>query len=71
MNEVLQAISTVGYPISSCLLLMWYVWKQGNTQREERQSERDAHQKEMEAITAAINANTLVLESLKERLGGK
>lgn len=69
MAEVTSLIGTLGWPIVCCLLMMKYITTQDTKRAEERKLEREAHQKEMEAITSAINANTLVLESLKERLG--
>lgn len=70
MAEVTSLIGTLGWPIVCCLIMMKYVAHQDDKRTEERKQEREAHQKEMEAITNAINANTIVLESLKEKLGG-
>ena len=70
MNEVLNMVATVGWPIASCLMCMWFIYHNSKATAEEREKEREAHEKEMEAITAAINANTVVLEALKERIGG-
>ena len=35
MNDIVNIISTVGFPISSCLLYMYYIYKDKNQSREE------------------------------------
>lgn len=57
MNEILQAITTVGFPIVMCLVLLWYIREQ-NT----------AHKDETNAFVKAINKNTLVLQQLCDKL---
>lgn len=57
MNELLQAITTVGFPIVMCLVLLWYIREQ-NT----------AHKDETSAFVKAINKNTLVLQQLCDKL---
>lgn len=56
-NVILQAVSTVGFPIAMCLMLLWYV-KEQNTQ----------HKAESEKFTDALNKNTLVLQKLCDKL---
>lgn len=56
-NSVLQAITTVGFPIVMCLILMWYINK-----TEER------HKDETEKLTEALNNNTLAIQSLKDNI---
>ena len=53
MQMILQAITTVGFPIVMCLCLAWYCMKLG-----------DAHKTETDKFTAALNENTLVLQKL-------
>lgn len=52
-NEVMQIITTVGFPIFMCLVLAYYVNKQALR-----------HEEETEKFTEALNANTLVLQKL-------
>lgn len=59
-NTVLQAITTVGFPIVMCLLLMWYI-KDNN----------DKHDVEISTFTEAINKNTLMIERLCHHLDVK
>ena len=50
---VLQSISTVGFPIVMCLVLLWYI-----------KSITESHKQESEQFTEALNKNTLVLQKL-------
>lgn len=57
-QQILTAISTVGFPIVMCGALFWYMIQQ-----------RDAHKSEIDEMTKAINNNTLVLQKLLDKLG--
>lgn len=58
VTVVLQAITTVGFPIAMCLVLMWYVMKSN-----------EYHKEETKDFTDALNRNTLVLQKLCDKLG--
>lgn len=53
MEEILQSISTVGFPIVMSLLLLWRMREQD-----------DKHAEEMKSVTEALNKNTLAIEKL-------
>lgn len=57
MQEIVQAISTVGFPIV-CTLMMGYLLI----------NENQNHQAEIKEIRESINANTLVMTELKQFL---
>lgn len=57
MNELVTAISTVGFPIVMCLL-MWYM----NDKQDVR------HREETKQITEALNNNTLAIQKLVDRM---
>lgn len=57
LEIVLQAVSTIGFPIAACVGLFWYL-----------NEERKSHKEEMEAVTKALNDNTLVMNELKTML---
>lgn len=59
-NMILQAITSVGFPIVMCLMLMWYV-KEISTK----------HKEESDKFAEALNNNTLVLQKLCDRLDGE
>lgn len=79
MNEVVQIISTVGFPIVACGAMAWFFKYMVDKSREERnelnQHHRaeiekltDQHKEEMKLITDALNNNTLALQKLCDRL---
>lgn len=56
-NEILQAVSTVGFPIVMCGVMFYYMQK--NDER---------HQEEVSGLRDAINNNTIVMNKVLERL---
>ena len=59
VSAVVQAISTVGFPIVMCLLFMYYI-KYIN----------DQHKDEIDKLSQSVNNNTLVMQKLLDKLGG-
>ena len=59
VSELIQAISTVGFPIVMCLLFMYYI-KYIN----------DQHKDDIDKLTKSINNNTLVMQKHLDKLGG-
>lgn len=57
MNMILQAITSVGFPIVMCLMLMWYVKEISSK-----------HKEESDKFAEALNSNTLVLQKLCDKL---
>lgn len=53
IQAILQAITTVGFPIVMCLCLAWYCMKLN-----------DSHKAETDKFTIALNDNTLILQKL-------
>jgi hypothetical protein len=53
MQAILQAVTTVGFPIVMCLCLAWYCMKLD-----------ESHKAETDKFTTALNENTLVLQKL-------
>lgn len=58
VSTILQAVSTIGFPIVMCLVLIWYI-------RELTES----HKSETAQFTEALNNNTLALQKLCDQLG--
>lgn len=54
MDNIVNIISSVGFPIAMALLLFWYMAKQDENHKQETQSLRDAINKLEVAITALI-----------------
>ena len=59
MDEVIQIIQTLGFPIAVAIAMFW----QNNKLQEQ-------HKEEMSKITEALENNTLALIELKDKLGG-
>lgn len=57
MQELLQAVSTVGFPIFMCLLM----YKSNN-------EESQRHKDEMDKVVEAINNNTIALTNLVDKM---
>ena len=55
MDEIVKAISTVGFPIVCTLMLMYLLIK-----------ENENHKEEMNQLKDTIAANTIVLKELKQ-----
>ena len=69
LQTILQAITTVGFPIVCCGAMGWYVKYQTDKSREEYAKLNELHRSEMLEITEAINNNTLALQKLCAKLG--
>lgn len=52
-NQIVEIVSSVGFPIIMCLILLKYM-----------KQESDEHDKEVQHLTDTINANTKVLTEL-------
>lgn len=60
INVVIQAISTVGFPIVMCGIMFWFLWK-----------EQENHKAEMLSLKEVIAENNKVLEGLKQLIEDK
>lgn len=58
VNEIMTAITTVGFPIVMCLVMMWYI-----------KYISDKHKDETEQFTESLNKNTMVLQKLCDIMG--
>ena len=66
IQTILQAITTVGFPIVCCGAMMWYVKYSNDQNKEEVARINDQHKQEMTEVTQAINNNTVALTRLCE-----
>ena len=57
MNAILQAISTVGFPICACGALFWMVNKQDAS-----------HKEEINSLRSVLEANTQALTELRDMI---
>ena len=59
IDIVLNAITTVGFPIVMCGILLWYIYE----------SQKN-HKEEVMHLTEAIQNNTVVMEKILTKIGG-
>ncbi|MBO5900598.1 MAG: hypothetical protein J6Q80_07660 [Lentisphaeria bacterium] len=68
MQEVLDAISTVGFPIICFLLCGWYVKYREDKNDAQMEKLISVHSAEISAITEAVNLNTVALQKLSDSI---
>lgn len=66
--DVVQLISSVGFPIVACLGMGYYVKYQTDTYRGEVSDMRKEHKEEIAKITDALNNNTIAVTKLCDKL---
>lgn len=56
-ETIIQAVSTLGFPIVMCAALLYYL-----------NLERQSHKEEMDSMKGALDRNTTIMTELKEML---
>lgn len=69
INDILSAVTTVGFPIVCCGAMMYYVKYTTDKHREEIETLNTQHKDEMKEVTNAVNNNTLALQKLCDKMG--
>lgn len=69
INDIMTAVTTVGFPIVCCGAMMYYVKYTTDKHREEIETLNTQHKDEMKEVTSAINNNTLALQKLCDKMG--
>ena len=64
VSTILQAITSVGFPIVCCLVMMYYVKYTDDRNRADTEKLNALHREEMKEVTTAITNNTLVIQQL-------
>lgn len=64
MDEIVQLISNVGFPIACCLIMFLYVNKSQEYHKEEISNLTKEYKAEISELSTAINNNTSVMQSL-------
>ena len=70
MNAILQAITTVGFPVVMCGAMAYYVKYITDKNREEVSKLNEQHKQEILDVVKAIDNNTVALTKLCEKLEG-
>ena len=60
MGDIVSVISSVGFPITMALILLWYIYDSNNKYKEE-----------IDKMSAALNNNTIAITKLLDKLGGE
>lgn len=70
-SEIINIITNIGFPITACIGLCWYVkfiTEQNNKTVEDMRKE---HKEEVTKMTEALNNNTLAVQRLIDKLDDK
>lgn len=68
--DIIQLISSVGFPIVACIGMGYYVKYQTDSYRDEVKDMRKEHKDEIGKITEALNNNTVALQKLADSIEG-
>ena len=68
MNEIVNMITTVGFPTVACIGIAWFCKYTNDNYRQDLKEANAEHKEEMNKITEALNNNTLALTKLCERI---
>lgn len=64
VNVVTQIISTLGFPIACCCVLMWYINKTNKEHRDEIEKIEERHSAEVANLAEIIANNTKAINNL-------
>lgn len=68
MNEIVQIISTLGFPIAMCVGACFFIKYQFDTSNKQMEEMRKEHKEEVANMSKAIENNTIALTRLIEKL---
>ena len=68
MNDIVNIISTVGFPIASCILYMIYIYKDKQQTREEHLKREDKLMEQLSKFNEIMNHFNDTLISLDKRI---
>lgn len=69
-STLVQAVTSLGFPVVCCGAVMWYVKYLTDANQAEIDDINAQHREEMQQITQAVQNNTEALIRLTERLTG-
>lgn len=67
-QDIQTIITSVGFPIVMCGALAWYVKHLTDKFNETLDKIREQHDEETKAMTKALDANTMAINTLSERI---
>lgn len=68
MNDVVQIISTLGFPIAMCVGACFFIKYQFDTSNKQMEDIRKDHKEEIKQLQTALDNNTIALTRLLDKL---
>lgn len=68
VQEIMQLIQSVGFPIVMCGAMGWFVYWQTKDNNARMDELNEKHRQEMDSITTAVNNNTLAITKLTDSI---
>lgn len=68
INAVINAVTTVGFPIVCCGVLMYYQKYTRDKDSEQLKQLSESHAEEIKTMADALNNNTVVLQKMCDKL---
>ena len=68
MNDIVQIISTLGFPIAACIAMGWFVKYQTDNNNKTMSDLRNEQAEQNNTMLKAINNNTKALQELIDKL---
>lgn len=68
MNEVVQIISTLGFPIAMCVGACFFIKYQFDTSNKQMEDIRKDHKEEIKTLKDSLDNNTIALTKLLDKL---
>ena len=69
MNDVVQIVSTLGFPIAMCIGACFFIKYLFDTFTKQQEEMRKEHKEEVMKLQASLDNNTLALQKLIDKLG--
>lgn len=69
MNDIVNAISVIGFPCVACIGACFFIRYQFDTFNKQMEETRKEHKEEIKALKDSLDNNTIALTKILERLG--
>lgn len=69
MNDVVQIVSTLGFPIAMCIGACFFIKYLFDTFTKQQEEMRKEHREEVSKLQTSLDNNTLALQKLIDKIG--
>lgn len=69
MNDVVQIVSTLGFPIAMCIGACFFIKYLFDSFTKQQEEMRKEHKEEVLKLQASLDNNTLALQKLIDKIG--